>query len=239
MIHQRYPGESVQQVFTLVAWLGGLVLALASPAHAQDCAPMADSTCHCPVGTEYAIERHGDREAGYTDQPQSVRIEYCRKRDAKGHWVRHGPCIFRGPNDERYEEGQYVEGQRDGVWRRWNTSQTSECRYDHGRYIHESVGNIGYPDSVAIDFCNCRKQGGLTYQPLGSSWWWLRGAKGDSCIVALCHEVEGGYPPTSIYHVPRALGRVTLPQATQEWTLLAPYFVRTERKSGNQIFDVR
>src|SRR5262245_48318349 len=91
------------------------------------------------------------REAGYTDQVQSIRIEYCRKRDAKRNWVRHGPCIVRGPNDERYEVGEYVDGQRDGVWRRWGPSQTSETRYDHGRYVGVNAATVGYPDSVTID----------------------------------------------------------------------------------------
>jgi hypothetical protein len=222
---------------TVIALLGGLALSMPAPAGGDGCAPLADSTCHCPPGTEFAIDPNGDREAGYTDQVQSVRIEYCRKRDAKGNWVRHGPCIVRGPNDERYEVGEYIDGQRDGVWRHWGPSQTNERRYDHGRYDREFVGKIDYPDSVTIDFCNCRVQAGLTYQSMGSSWWRLRGVKGDTCIVALGHEIEGGYPPTSIYHVPRTFGRITLPKATQYWSVLAPYFVRNEGKGGNLLFE--
>jgi hypothetical protein len=200
---------------------------------------MADSTCHCPPGTEYAIDPKGDREAGYTDQVQSVRIEYCRKRNAKRKWQRHGPCIVRGPNDERYEVGEYVDGQRDGVWLSTNGSLVVERAYDHGRYLRDRVRLLSVPESVAVDFCNCRVQGGLTYQSLGSSWWRLRGAKGDTCIVALGHEIEGAYPPTSIYHVPRSLGRLTLPKATQSWTVLLPYFVGTEGRAGNQWFEGR
>lgn len=118
-------------------------------------------------------------------------------------------------------------------------SQTNERRYDHGRFIRDVVGKVGYPDSVAIDFCNCRVQSGLTWLPLGSSWWSLRGAEGDTCIVALGHETEGGYTPTSVYHVPRSLGRMTPPKATQQWKALAPYFVRMEGKGGNQMLDVQ
>ena len=147
----------------VIAMIGGLALAMpASPVCGDDCAPMADSTCYCPPGTEYAIDPNGDREAGYVDQVQSVRVEYCRKRDARGHWVRHGPCIVRGPNDERYEAGEYVDGQRDGVWRHWGPTQTNERRYDHGRYDPGFARKIGDPDRLTIDFCNCRVQAGAT-----------------------------------------------------------------------------
>ena len=199
---------------------------------------MADSTCHCPRGTEYAVEGNGDSEAGY-DQPQSVRIEYCRKRGAKRSWVRQGPCIVRGPNDERYEEGQYVDGQRDGVWIDRRGMYVYREVYDRGQYLRDSIRVVGTPDSVTIDFCNCRVHGGLTYQPLGSSTWHLRGATGDTCVVLLDHAIEGAHDPVSVYHVPRSLGRVTLSNSTQNWTVLKPYFVGTEGEAYNEWFIAR
>ena len=173
---------------------------------------LADSTganFRCSAGLEHVVIRTSPERARHAYYPQTE--EFCRQRLADGSVVLQGHYVLWGPNGERLEEGDYLDGKRDGVWRRWLPTQVIEDTWKMGKL--SSVRDMGAPPAWDVDFCNCIPQAYLFYHGQGSMSAYLTGARGDTCWLATQIEIERGHGPMHRYRVPRGIGRLSFPIA--------------------------
>jgi hypothetical protein len=92
--------------------------------------------------------------------------EFCQGKRKTGDAFKHGPYKLWGPNGEVLVEGQFVDGERDGKWKKSTPRQIGVEFWTKGRLI-ESEG-YDRTDFVTIDFRRCAPQSGLFYQGSGT-----------------------------------------------------------------------
>ena len=112
-----------------------------------------ENVLKCSDKTEYVKAKVSPQIAKKPNYPQFE--EYCQKKVEKGFILKEGSYILWGPNGEKLEEGQYVNGKKDGKWERWLPSQILEDSWKEGEFIDSKV--IGSPGIYVIDFGACNE----------------------------------------------------------------------------------
>lgn len=163
-----------------------------------------DARCRCPEGTVHTLVPTSPARAREAYYPSAE--EFCRKR---GTWTRHGHYVLWGPNGERLEEGEYVDGKREGSWQFWLPSQLQIRHFVGGKQAGVEVR--GAPSAFAIDVCACRHQWMGVPLELGSMYWKTVASDDTTCTLEVGGEIEMGRMPLRRYRVPRSLGRVEIP----------------------------
>src|SRR5205823_4284814 len=119
----------------------------------------------CPAGLEQVQRKLSIEEARTSG---GVSEEFCRRREANGTFVKHGPYTLWGPNGEAFEQGCFVDGQRDGKWISINTSQVVEHFYDKGTIVPAKGEVVGEPEWLVIDFAAANRQAYRVWCTFGS-----------------------------------------------------------------------
>jgi hypothetical protein len=162
----------------------------------------------CPEGLEHVYRKLTPEEAAKSG---GVAEEYCRKKTAEGKFVKEGPYALWGPSGEALEQGNFVEGERDGKWTSTSTVQIADHYYKHGNYEKAEV--VGEPLWIVIDFDAADQQGGFIYCGLGVTIYEILGKEGEYCRMRYRTEIELSLPNTQKTWidllVPRRLGKRT------------------------------
>jgi hypothetical protein len=167
-----------------------------------------------PSGTSFMTRHIEEKER--KDHLAGVAEEYCEKMSADNRTVRHGPYTLRGPNGEALEQGEYVDGRREGKWFTLSGAQFCERTYRDGKPDHDKTKVIGNADRwIAIDFGAANPQKTtIVYCGLGSTRFSLGSVSEKDCLLTVGGEIERGEKPVVIYRVPRTLGRRTFDNTT-------------------------
>lgn len=164
-----------------------------------------------PTGTVLKIER---LDAKRQKELGGVAEEYCLKTGANGQTVRHGPYTHRGPNGEALQQGQYVEGKREGVWINWQISHVQEYTYHDDVLVLKSVRHIGNVRWIVIDFGAAQPQRMVVGCGLGSTTVEISEVTEKSCLLTVGGEIEMGEKAPRHFRVPRKLGKRTFDNET-------------------------
>jgi hypothetical protein len=140
----------------------------------------------CPNRTEYMKAPVSLQIATKPYYPQFK--EYCQKRKKNSTISKEGPYILWGPNGEKLEEGQYVNGKKDGKWVRWSPSQILEDTWKKGDYIGTRI--IGEPSVYKIDFATCVPHEYSIPAALGSTTYRVSGKESEYCKLNYSIEIE-------------------------------------------------
>jgi len=122
--------------------------------------------------------------------------------------MRHGRYILLGPNGEIQQEGNFVDGKKDGEWVYRLPSQTVVRTWKQDQYVDTRV--IGTPSVFVIDFGACIPHAFGIPAGLGSTAYAVTGRKRAKCHLEYSIEIEMGVGPTNRCSVPVKLAKVSI-----------------------------
>lgn len=182
----------------------------------------------CSKGTKYIKAKVVSE---ISTQPYFAQTEEFCKKKSKGGETKHGPYRLFGPNDEIFEEGQFVNGKKEGKWKRWIPSQILEDIWSNGTFVTSTV--IGRPSSYVIDFKTCNKHEYGIPAVFGSTFYQVLGIEGTFCRLIYSVEIEMGQGPEIYCSVPTKKGKLTFynTQYGLDFSILGGYCKQQTTKS--------
>lgn len=158
----------------------------------------------CPPDTERVFKKLPEKIREEPYYPQAK--EFCRRNTDDARIMKHGPYIRWGPNGEKGLEGNYVHGQKEGLWIRRVPTQTQLSRWEEGERVSRTTEPA--PDTYTIDFQNCVPHIYGIPSLLALSTYRLLGKSDENCEMRYSIDLKTG-PVVSIgCLVPRTLGKL-------------------------------
>ena len=172
--------------------------------------PTRANALNCPEGSQHFLQETTPKLKSDPFLYYGIKEEFCGYYDTKGEIIRNGPYILWGPNGEKSQEGQYLNGKKEGKWIRRIPSQTLEDTWQDGKYITARILS-NTPDNFYIDFEACNPHTYGIPAGLGSTSYTIIGKEGDVCKLTYSIEIEMGQGPVMHCKVPQKLGRLNFP----------------------------
>jgi hypothetical protein len=237
LVQEKMPVLYKQEMRLSKLWAAVCPVPLRPP---HDCYPIPPEYCYggrrieCPDGLEHVYEKLTPAEAS---KSSGVAEEYCRRNAADGTSVKHGPYTLFGPNGEAIEQGNYVDGQRDGKWVYTSAVQVSERVFNRGKPVSETTVVVGEPTWLVIDFNAANRQKVTLWCALGSTTYEIFSREGEFCRMRYTGEVESAgmwSEKNAIWVellVPRSLGKRTFSKTATgvDFSSLQKYLVKPEK----------
>jgi hypothetical protein len=168
--------------------------------------PILASAHPCPEGT--TLKRVPTSRETRSTPYYPVREDFCVRDAGRTTETRHGKYVLWGPNGEVQQEGNYVNGRKDGEWIYRLPSQTIVRTWKQDRYVGARV--ISGPSDFVIDFSACSPHTFDIPSTFGSTTYALIGSKDGKCQLLYSIEIEMGIGPSIRCLVPLTVGRVTI-----------------------------
>jgi len=190
----------------------------------------SQSSFECPPGSDHILTKASETLG---KAPNFARAEeYCLKAlGSKGGVclsVPAGHYVLWGPNGERLEEGDYIDGRKTGLWASWSPQEASQIVWNDGAPDSSSWKSFGRPTSITIDCLACLQQSFHVDGGAGSTDYGVLGAEGDTCRLSYAKTADGYEVLCS---VPRKLGVMSFSSRAEgiDFSSLKP-FIREVRE---------